>query len=220
MFQHPFLLPFEKLPVTLPLFPLANAVVMPGCQLPLNIFEPRYLNLVFDALGADRLIGMIQARPGEPDVRESALYGTGTAGRIISFNETGDGRLLVVLAGVCRFDVDQEIPTTRGYRRASVAWDRFLDDYNDNPPLRFPRSRILEVLREYFNVKKLDAEWDAIERLDDLLLCNVLTGVLPFGVAERQALIDAVTLEERAIKLASLLEFEIANPTPGSAKRH
>lgn len=220
MFQHPFLLPFEKLPVTLPLFPLANAVVMPGCQLPLNIFEPRYLNLVFDALGADRLIGMIQARPGESDVRESALYGTGTAGRIISFNETGDGRLLVVLAGVCRFDVDQEIPTTRGYRRASVAWDRFLDDYNDNPPLRFPRSRILEVLREYFNVKKLDAEWDAIERLDDLLLCNVLTGVLPFGVAERQALIDAVTLEERAIKLASLLEFEIANPTPGSAKRH
>jgi len=220
MFQHPFLLPFEKLPVTLPLFPLANAVVMPGCQLPLNIFEPRYLNLVFDALGADRLIGMIQARPGEPGVRESALYGTGTAGRIISFNETGDGRLLVVLAGVCRFDVDQEIPTTRGYRRASVAWDRFLDDYNDNPPLRFPRSRILEVLREYFNVKKLDAEWDAIERLDDLLLCNVLTGVLPFGVAERQALIDAVTLEERAIKLASLLEFEIANPTPGSAKRH
>lgn len=220
MFQHPFLLPFEKLPVSLPLFPLANAVVMPGCQLPLNIFEPRYLNLVFDALGAERLIGMIQIRPGDSDAKEAVLYTTGTAGRIMSFNETLDGRLLIVLAGVCRFDLEQEIPTTRGYRRASVVWDRFLDDYDDNPPQHFPRARILELLREYFSVKKLETEWDSIERLDDLLLCNVLTGVLPFGVAERQALVDAVTLEERADKLTNLLEFEVANPMAGSAKRH
>jgi hypothetical protein len=220
MIQHSFLLPFEKLPVTLPLFPLSNAVVMPGCQLPLNIFEPRYLNLVFDALGAERLIGMIQVKPGGSDGKEVAIYCTGTAGRIISFNETNDGRLLIVLSGVCRFDIEQEIPTTRGYRRASVVWDRFLDDYDDHPRATCPRTILLDLLRTYFAVKKLETDWSAIERLDDLLLCNVLTGVLPLEVAERQALVDAATLEERTKKLVSLLEFEVARSTAGSAKRH
>lgn len=220
MILHPFLLPFENLPVTLPLFPLPNAVVMPGCQLPLNIFEPRYLNLVFDALGAERLVGMIQIRPSHQQGKDVALYRTGTAGRIISFNETSDGRLLIVLAGVCRFDIEQEIPTTRGYRRASVVWDRFTDDYEDSPRATYPRPALLELLRAYFDVKKLETDWSAIERLDDLLLCNVLTGVLPLDVAERQALIDAPTLEDRTNKLASLLEFEVARSTPGSVQRH
>lgn len=220
MFQHPFLLPFEKLPLTLPLFPLHNAVVMPGCQLPLNIFERRYLNMVFDALGAERLIGMVQIRPGEPEDKEVPVYPTGTAGRIISFSETPDGRLLIVLAGVCRFDIESEIPTTRGYRRASIEWDRFLDDYDDKPRIDFPRARLLDLLRQYFAVKKLEADWDAIEALDDLLLCNVLTGVLPLEVAERQALIDSVALSDRVSRLASLLEFEVAHPSPGSTKRH
>lgn len=220
MFQHPFLLPFEKLPLTLPLFPLPNAAVMPACQLPLNIFEPRYLNMVFDALGAERLIGMVQVKPGDSEVREVPIYRTGTAGRIISFSETPDGRLLVVLGGVCRFDIESEIRTTRGYRRASISWDRFLDDYDDHPRVQFSRSKLLDLLRDYFSVKKLETDWEAIERLDDLLLCNVLTGVLPLEVAERQALIDSVSLDERLTKLASLLEFEIAHPTAGSAKRH
>ncbi len=220
MIQHPFLLPFEKLPVTLPLFPLPNAVVMPGCQLPLNIFEPRYLNLVFDALGAERLVGLIQVRPGDAEGREVALYRTGTAGRIMSFNETNDGRLLIVLAGVCRFDIEEEIPTTRGYRRASVIWDRFLDDYDDSPRVACPRATLLESLRTYFAVKKLETDWSAIERLDDLQLCNVLTAVLPLGVAERQALVDEATLEDRTNKLVSLLQLEVAQSTPGSVKRH
>jgi len=220
MFQYPFLLPFEKLPVTLPLFPLSNAVVMPGCQLPLNIFEPRYLNMVFDALGAERLIGMVQVKPGDAGDKDAPVYRTGTAGRIVSFSETADGRLLIVLAGVCRFEMDSEIPTTRGYRRASISWNRFLDDYDDKPRVDFPRWKLMDLLREYSSAKKLEMDWEAIERLDDLLLCNVLTGILPLEVAERQALIDSVTLDDRVKKLANLLEFEVAHPTPGSAKRH
>lgn len=220
MSQHPFLLPFEKLPVTLPLFPLPSAIVMPGCQLPLNVFEPRYLNLVTDALGAERLIGMIQPKAGEKNTKEPPLYATGTAGRIVSFSETPDGRLLIVLAGVCRFDLEQEIPTTRGYRRASVIWDRFADDYREKPRSPIPRVELLNKLREFFSIKKLETDWEAIERLDDLMLCNVLTGVLPLDVAERQSLVDAVTLEDRASRLRSLLAFEVAESNTGHVTRH
>src|SRR5512137_1665098 len=102
--SNPFALPFDKLPASLPIFPLPHAVVMPGCQLPLNIFEPRYLNMVFDALGEQRLIGMVQPELSAYDEKAVALYKTGTAGRITFFNETNDGKLMVVLTGVCRFD--------------------------------------------------------------------------------------------------------------------
>lgn len=220
MANHPFLLPFERLPLTLPLFPLPNAVVMPGCQLPLNVFEPRYLKLVFDALGADRLVGMIQPRPGEPETDDPPLYATGTAGRIVSFSETPDGRLLIVLTGTCRFDLEQEIPTTRGYRRATVLWDRFKEDYTEKVPSRVARTELLATLRSYLTVKKLETDWEAIERLDDPMLCNVLTGVLPLSVAERQALVEAVTLDERESRLVSLLAFEIAESAGASVKRH
>lgn len=220
MSHHPFLIPYKKLPVTLPLFPLPGAVVMPGCQLPLNIFEPRYLNLVFDALGAHRLIGMIQPKTGENGTKDVPLYATGTAGRIVSFAETSDGRLLTVLAGVCRFDLDSEIPTTRGYRRASVSWERFAEDYSEQPRSPIPRGELLSNLREFFAIKKLETDWEAIERLDDLMLCNVLTGVLPLGVAERQTLVDAVTLDARVARLNSLLAFEVAESNASTVTRH
>lgn len=220
MATHPFLLPFERLPLTLPLFPLPNAVVMPGCQLPLNVFEPRYLNLVFDALGTERLVGMIQPRPDEPESGEVPLYGTGTAGRIVSFSETPDGRLLIVLVGICRFDLEEEIPTTRGYRRATVQWDRFNEDYRIESRTRYSRTELLNNLRNYAHLKKLETDWEAIERLDDSMLCNVLTGVLPLSVSERQALVEAIKVDERATRLSTLLAFEVADSAAASIKRH
>ncbi len=114
MSTHAFALPFDNLPASLPIFPLPHAVAMPGCQLPLNIFEPRYLNMVFDALGEQRLIGMIQPEFSASDEKKPSLYKTGTAGRITFFNETSDGRLMVVLTGVSRFDIREEIPSTAG----------------------------------------------------------------------------------------------------------
>ena len=141
MSANPFHPPFERLPATLPLFPLSGAVVMPGCQLPLNIFEPRYLNMVFDAMGSERLIGMMQVEPAGPVPQGSKLYAVGTAGRIVSLSETQDGRLLIVLSGVCRYRLSGEIPTTRGYRRATVDWEPYRIDYDADQTMNFPRER-------------------------------------------------------------------------------
>ena len=121
---------FDELPATLPLFPLEGAVVLPHGQLPLNIFEPRYLNMVFDALADTRLIGMIQPLPDSPPP-EPALHQTGCAGRIVSFSETRDSRVLIVLGGLCRFDVVSERTVERGYRLAEISWDRFSNDLKE-----------------------------------------------------------------------------------------
>lgn len=218
--DNPFHPRFERLPATLPLFPLSGAVVMPGCQLPLNIFEPRYLNMVFDAMGTGRLIGMIQIDASGGSATPPAVYGVGTAGRIVSLTETPDGRLLIVLSGVCRFRVTGEIPTTRGYRRACVDWEPFRVDYDPAPHMDFPRDRLLLLLREYFAANQLDIDWDAAAKLDDLTLCNVLIGAMPWEVAERQALIEAVTLNDRIDQLVGLLRFAVAPAVAGSIKTH
>jgi Lon protease-like protein len=219
MASSPLTLPFDQLPATLPIFPLPNAIVMPGCQLPLNIFEPRYLNMVFDALGAERLIGMVQ--PDSSADGETPVYKTGTAGRIISFNETQDGRLLIVLTGVCRFDITEEIPTTRGYRRAIADWARFGQDYElltDNTG--YDRIRLLVLLREYFQRKGIETNWAAVEQMPVPLLVNVLTGQLPFAPPERQALVEAVSVEDRTAKLIHLLEFDVMGATMADGTRH
>lgn len=219
MAPNPFTLPYPRLPNTLPIFPLANSVVMPGCQLPLNIFEPRYLNMVFDALGAERLIGMVQPDPtGEG---EAPVYTTGTAGRIISFNETQDGRLLIVLTGVCRFDIREEIPTTRGYRRAVVDWGRFEGDYQlAGADKDYERPKLLALLREYFQRKGMETNWNMVEQMPIPLLTNVLTGQLPFDPPERQALVEEVGLRERVAKLINLLEFDVVGTQMADGTRH
>jgi Lon protease-like protein len=219
MTPNPFLLPFDRLPASLPIFPLPNAIVMPGSQLPLNIFEPRYLNMVFDALGAERLIGMVQPDPtGEGD---SPVYRTGTAGRIQSFSETQDGRLLIVLTGVCRFDMTEEIPTTRGYRRVLAEWSRFRGDYDfDVAVAEADRKLLLSLLREYFERKGVDTQWAAVEIMPTPLLINILAGQLPFDPPERQALVEAVSLEERLAALLRLLEFEVAGTAAAEGTRH
>lgn len=220
MSAHPFSLPFDKLPASLPLFPLPHAAVMPGCQLPLNIFEPRYLNMVSDALGDQRMIGMIQPDLSASDEKTLALYKTGTAGRITFFNETGDGRLMVVLTGVCRFDIAEEIPTTRGYRRALVDWSRFSCDLEEGMVTDTERGDFLQQLRDYCAFKRLDIEWPALENvsMDDLV--NRLTCVLPLEMAERQLLIEAVTLPERLAILSTLLRCETLDTSAEAARRH
>jgi hypothetical protein len=219
MAPNPFTLPHNRLPNTLPIFPLANAVVMPGCQLPLNIFEPRYLNMVFDALGAERLIGMVQPDPSGED--DAAVYGTGTAGRVISFNETQDGRLLIVLTGVCRFDIREEIPSPRGYRRAVADWGRFADDYElAGHDKDYERSKLLALLREYFQRKGMETNWSMVEQMPIPLLVNVLTGQLPFDPPERQALVEEVGLRERVVKLINLLEFDVVGTQMSDGTRH
>jgi len=220
MSPHSFALPFDKLPASLPVFPLPHAVAMPGCQLPLNIFEPRYLNMVFDALGEQRLVGMIQPEFSASDEKAPTLYKTGTAGRITFFNETSDGRLMVVLTGVCRFDIQAEIPTTRGYRRVLADWSRFACDMGEGVVTATERGQFLQQLRDYCLFKRLDIEWPALENvgMDDLV--NRLTCVLPLEVAERQLLVEAVTLPERLDILTTLLHCETLESTADASRRH
>lgn len=207
--SNPFLADFDQLPNSLPIFPLSNAIVMPGSQLPLNIFEPRYLNMVFDAMAEGRLIGMVQPDPtGEVD---TSVYRTGTAGRIVSFNETQDGRILIVLSGVCRFDISSVEDTERGYRTANVDWSRFSGDYDLLTQVpETERLQLLSLLRVFFDRKGIETNWGAVEQMPVSLLVNVLGGQLPFESPEKQAIVEAVSTEERLDKLINLLQFEVA----------
>ena len=124
-----FSIPFERLPRALPIFPLPGTIVLPRADLPLNVFEPRYLNLVADALAGSRLVGMIQPDPDGGGERH--LCRTGCAGRITQYRETADGRIEMILSGVCRFELGEELPTVRGYRLVVPDWDRFASDYRE-----------------------------------------------------------------------------------------
>jgi hypothetical protein len=217
MSSHPFALPFDQLPSDLPVFPLPHAVAMPGCQLPLNIFEPRYLNMVFDALGEQRMIGMAQPEFAASGETSPTLYKTGTAGRITFFNETGDGRLMIVLTGVCRFDIQEEIPTARGYRRVRADWSRFAGDLEESAVTVAERGQ----LRDYCAHKRLGIEWPALEDVGMGDLVNRLTCVLPLEIAERQLLVEAVTLNERLDLLTTLLRCEtLEQPAADASRRH
>ena len=219
MKENPFLIPFDKLPTTIPLFPLAHAVVMPGCHLPLNIFEPRYLTMVGDTLKKDRLIGMIL--PEETLKSEGVTFKTGTAGRIISFNETPDGKILIILSGVCRFDIVKELDDDHPYRTAEVSWGRFQSDYEAASDMtNQERERLFDLLRSYFGKKGYQTDWNSVEELPTNLLVNALTGQLPLETRERQALIESISPTERLDKLIHLLEFDVADSNGTLAIRH
>ncbi|MDD5033583.1 MAG: LON peptidase substrate-binding domain-containing protein [Methylococcaceae bacterium] len=217
--MNPFTLPFHRLPASLPIFPLPNAVVMPDCQLALNIFEPRYLNMVFDALGADRMIGMVQPKPAV-EGHAADLYRTGTAGRITFFNETNDGRLMLVLTGICRFDIQEEIPTTRGYRRVQSDWSRFHCDYEDCSIAETERNHFIQQLRHYFACKRLEIDGQGLENMAMADLINRIICFLPLEVVERQLLIEAVSVPERVATLTALFQYDTQDMPADATRRH
>jgi uncharacterized protein len=215
---NPFIQPFDHLPATLPVFPLAGAVVMPGAQLPLNIFETRYLNMVQDALSSHRLIGMIQPATKTGSSLQP-LHRTGCAGRISAYQETSDGRIEIVLNGVCRFDTGEELPCTRGYRLIVPDWSRFASDY-EFP--RFDESRqqrpFFTVLDHYLEAKELEIESSVIHRLPFARLLNVLTTLLPLHRCDKQAIIETVSFDDRYQLL--LNQFELGGSGAPSHRRH
>ena len=216
--RNPFTPNIEDLPSVIPLFPLSGAVVLPHGQLPLNIFEPRYLSMVFDALAGSRLVGMVQPLHGEkgncPD-----LYRTGCAGRIVSFSETRDGRILLVLSGVSRFDVEDELELYRGYRRAKGSWSRFIHDLDDEE-IDIDRDRLLSLAKTYLESRQLAIEWDSLDGLELPELVDTLASSLPFSSREKQGLVEALIIQDRCELLSALCEFAVEHATQGEDRTH
>ena len=208
---HPRL---EDLPSEFAVFPLTGALLLPRGKLPLNIFEQRYLAMVHDSLGAGRMFGMIQA---DPHARESSngdgLYRIGCLGRLSSFSETDDGRLLITLTGLIRFTVGTELEMRRGYRRVRGDFSQFLADIVlDRPQADIERDAILTALRSYFARRNVDANWEAIRGLSDDALVITLAMACPFEAVEKQALLEAPTDADRAATLLALLQMGAAGP--------
>ena len=197
----------DALPTEFPIFPLPGALLLPGGRLPLNVFEPRYLAMIEDALGRGRVIGMIQ-----PDELKAAtptgpgLYRIGCLGRITSFSETDDGRFLVTLAGLTRFAVSVELEMQRGYRRIRADLKRFAGDAEDEQ-IGVDREALLDALRTYFGTRGFEANWEAIEEMPDARLVSTLAMVCPFEPPEKQALLEAATVAERSQALLALLRM-------------
>ena len=201
----------EQLPPEIGIFPLSGALLLPGGRLPLNIFEPRYLALTMDSLAHGRMFGMIQGdptRPRRPD-GASEVFSVGCLGRVTSFAETEDGRLLITLAGIARFRVEEELGMRRGYRRVRADYAPYLADLEPET-LPVPRGDILAALPPYFAAQGMEANLEAIEAMGTHALVTTLAMVCPFTVAEKQALLEAETLPERAGTLLALLRMGAA----------
>ena len=199
----------SDLPQVIPVFPLDGALLLPRGTLPLNIFEPRYLNMVDDAMAGERMIGMIQTRGG--DRQRPRLQRVGCAGRITSFAETSDGRYLITLTGVARFALGEELPTPAPYRQVKAGFAGFEDDLKPGPDnWDFDRDRLLGALRVYLNQRSMDVDWSTAKDAPGEALVNSLAMALPFDPQEKQALLEAEALEDRARALTALLEIDAA----------
>ena len=215
---------FEDLPPEIAVFPLTGALLLPRGRLPLNIFEKRYLAMTLDSLAdTGRMFGMIQPRPGAPAGEGGpGLFRAGCLGRLSSFAETEDGRILITLTGVCRFHVAEELPGRRGYRRVRADYAPFRGDLDlsQERPAGLDRAALMGALRPFFRLRGIEANWDAMEQTSDDMLVLTLAMVCPFDPLEKQALLEAGTPEERASMLVALLQMGAqagpqSGPPPG-----
>ena len=199
-------MPYNDLPNILPIFPLHGVMLLPNGRLPLNVFEPRYLAMVDDALASNRLIGIIQPR----EHGEQALYSIGCAGRMTEFVETDDGRYEIALSGLIRFSFNDELPLVNGYRRVTPDWNLYRDDIlSDHNCLDFCRDKLRSLLGKYFTREGMECDWDAFEQASDGRLMTCLSMSCPFTAAEKQALLEEKCCKARAKMFITLLEIEL-----------
>jgi len=213
------------IPSTVPIFPLAAALLLPRGQLPLVIFEPRYLEMVNSAMAADRLIGMIQpaseadiAMQDDPDLYPE-IAKTGCVGRITSFTETGDGRILITLSGIARFSVIKELECPYSYRICQIDCQPYVSDFT--PGLgedEVNREVLLSTFKNYLTAHGLEADWESIHKSSNETLVNSLCIMSPYGPQEKQALLEAEDLKTRADILIALTEMELAQTTDDTDK--
>lgn len=206
-FTHKSLAKFP-LPQPSPLFPLSGALLLPGGQLPLNIFEPRYLRMVDDALSTARTISMIQPLESAAPNAEPPLYEIGCAGRITSFAETSDGRYLITLTGVRRFKLIEEVESQTPYRLGKADWERFASDaQKDTSGNEVDRNLFLEIMQDYLEAEGLKTDWETAQTAPIEALVASLAMGCPFAPNEKQALLEAESIADRAECLMALMEM-------------
>jgi Lon protease-like protein len=200
------------MPETIPVFPLTGALLLPRGRLPLNIFEPRYLAMTEDAMSGARIIGMIQ--PEKPEASTPPpLFPVGCAGRIVSYEETADGRILLTLSGVSRFRLRDELNVGTLYRQCRVDFTEFAGDFAADPTgASVDRQALLQTLRNYLETNRIEADWSGIRDAPIEALVNGLSMMSPFGTREKQALLEAADLKSRADLLIAITEFSLAEP--------
>lgn len=214
------------LPTEIPVFPLSGALLLPRGRLPLNLFEPRYLALLDDVLAGDRLFGMIQ--PSDALERDEAdhhdhvppLFDVGCVGRITTFVEREDGTCSITLTGLARFRAGREQDGIRGYRRLLVSYNDYAFDLDEVGSIPFDRDGLLAALRRFFTHRGFEARWEAIDQMDDETLLTTLSMICPFPPAEKQALLEAPGLADRARTLQALLEMAGHETEGGSDRSH
>jgi uncharacterized protein len=206
------------LPPRIPVFPLRGAILLPRATLPLNIFEPRYLAMIDDVMSGGRVIGILQPEGRDDDEREtpvdnsSGLRRVGCAGRVTSYQELDDGRLVITLTGIMRFECLDEAVTSTPYRIMSVSYDRFAKDLTEGLGEELvDRQNLLRVLKSYLDANRLKTDWSAIQRASNEFLINALSVMCPYGPEEKQALLEAADLKMRAEVLIALAEIELAS---------
>ena len=209
------------LPGRLPVFPLPGALLLPRSQLPLNIFEPRYLQMVSDAMSGSRLIGMIQPEDEKSDLLgRPGLCKVGCAGRITSFAETPDSRILVQLTGIARFRVVSELVTVTPYRQVEVDFEPYAEDLAmDRGQDDVDRDGLLKTFRDYLDANNLKADWEQVRSASNETLVNTLSLLAPYSARDKQALLEAQDLKTRADVLVALTEMALARQLGGSQTR-
>jgi Lon protease-like protein len=213
----------DDLPAVIPVFPLPGALLLPRGQMPLNIFEPRYLAMIDDALrSGQRVIGMIQPDPAHPgpDENKPHLFRVGCVGRMSQFAESGDGRYLIQLTGVARFRIEEELAVTTLYRQCRVTYQPFADDFIARKGEdEVDRKSVLRALTAFLKANNLKADWDGIENAPNEALVNALAMMSPYDAAEKQAMLEAPDLKSRAEILVAVTEIELARSnTPGETQ--
>ena len=203
----------QDLPLAIPLFPLDGALLLPHTALPLNIFEPRYIAMVDDAMASERIIGMVQTKPGG-DPERPMLQPVGCAGKITTLAETSDGGYLITLTGLSRFVLGAELAATSPYRQARVDFFAYEADLNSGQDRDdgFDRMRLLNALKGYLERRALDVDWETAKAAPSEALVNSLAMALPFDPAEKQALLEADGLTERRSTLVALMEIDSVAP--------
>jgi len=208
------------LPAVIPVFPLPAALLLPRSELPLNIFEPRYVAMIDAALAGERVIGMIQPDEDKaPSRLGPTLCRIGCAGRLTSVAETGDGRYMVTLTGIARFAVVEELVTRTLFRQCRVSAGPFASDFATTAGgAEVDRDLVLKTFRDYLDAHNLDADWESVGRASNETLINTLAMMAPFGTAEKQALLEAPDLRSRAETLVALTEMSLVRQGGGASR--